>query len=603
MLLIKRFLLSFLFMIGSSACFSQDFERMIDSIKNTYSAAVTLEAKAKEAGKLSQVYMSIDPAQSDIWGKKALEDAELSRNRKAMAQANLDNGIRLSYIAGKKEFINKAIGFFEKAYSIARANKLYDEMASSLLWLSQMHRMVPDADKAISYATQAFSIVSNTGKDSLQAAAYLAFGSCYLLKDDKLLALKNYFDATAIAERTKNNYLLRTCYDRLSNFYRTVDNYDKSLDYAFKIIDVSKLIPDDDMKYARVSDLKNIADIYLGKKSYELAATFYERAIKAADSIKFEPLKFPAYIGLLNLYLFSDEPLKALEFFNKNTELKSYITKYGMGSIIDQSYGYIYGSLNQVDSANYYFSKALPFYQNQVGNIGKINFFSQYGSFLIKSGNLPLGLEMLLICNAAATEAKNLNAMSQAAKNLDSAYQKAGDYKQALYYSNLHSFYKDSINKLGKEDEILQLQIADEESRAERTAAAEKERIEKRNRIQYLAIIIAIAVVFVGLVLLGFLRVSATTIRVIGFFAFLMFFEFIFLVFKKSIYGITEGEPWKDLAMMILIAAVLVPLHHWMEHKLIHYLSSHHMLRLRNSSRAWAKGLFKKEASQSEEPH
>jgi hypothetical protein len=140
---------------------------------------------------------------------------------------------------------------------------------------------------------------------------------------------------------------------------------------------------------------------------------------------------------------------------------------------------------------------------------------------------------------------------------------------------------------LGKEDEILQLQITDEEKRRDRLAVAEKEKIEKRNRIQYMAIVIAIATIFLLLVLLGLFRVSATTIRIIGFFAFLMFFEFIFLVFKKSIYGITEGEPWKDLGMMILIAAILVPLHHWVEHKVIHYLSSQHMLKLRDNSKAW----------------
>jgi hypothetical protein len=140
---------------------------------------------------------------------------------------------------------------------------------------------------------------------------------------------------------------------------------------------------------------------------------------------------------------------------------------------------------------------------------------------------------------------------------------------------------------LGKEDEILQLQITDEEKRRDRLAIAEKEKIEKRNRIQYMAIVIAIATIFLLLVLLGLFRVSATTIRIIGFFAFLMFFEFIFLVFKKSIYGITEGEPWKDLGMMILIAAILVPLHHWVEHKVIHYLSSQHMLKLRDNSKAW----------------
>jgi hypothetical protein len=73
-------------------------------------------------------------------------------------------------------------------------------------------------------------------------------------------------------------------------------------------------------------------------------------------------------------------------------------------------------------------------------------------------------------------------------------------------------------------------------------------------------------------------KVSATTIRMIGFFAFLMFFEFIFLIFKKNIYSITRGEPWKDLLFMIGLAAVLLPLHHYLEKNVIRYLTSHNRL-------------------------
>src|SRR5690606_232180 len=98
------------------------------------------------------------------------------------------------------------------------------------------------------------------------------------------------------------------------------------------------------------------------------------------------------------------------------------------------------------------------------------------------------------------------------------------------------------------------------------------------DNIQYLLITIGIAALFVIMVMMGMFRVSAATIKMIGFFAFLMFFEFIFLIFKKNIYAVTQGEPWKDLLFMILLAAILLPLHHWLEHKVIHYLTSHNRL-------------------------
>ena len=87
-------------------------------------------------------------------------------------------------------------------------------------------------------------------------------------------------------------------------------------------------------------------------------------------------------------------------------------------------------------------------------------------------------------------------------------------------------------------------------------------------------------------------KVSVTTIKLVGFFTFLMFFEFIFLIFKKNIYSLTDGEPWKDLAFMILLAAILLPLHHWLEHKVIHYLTTHN--RLTASGKGLKDRLFKK---------
>ncbi|MFZ1529790.1 MAG: hypothetical protein WAT19_13620 [Ferruginibacter sp.] len=575
---------------------AQEMTRLIDSLLKVYASPASLEIKAEKAGVLSHYYMAVDPQKAETWGKKALEDAELSRNRKAMAKANIDNGVRLGMVTGKKENITSAIGFFEESYKIARKNNLQEEMGRSLIFLSGMNRQVPDADKALNQASQAVSVLSATGNDSLQCLALLAVGAAYVSKDDKLMGLKNYFDATVLAEKTKNSILLRSCYSRLSGFYQMVENYDKSLDYAFKMMDISQQDKVPDMKYARVNDLKLVGDIYLQKKNYDLAAVFYERSIHTADSIKFNQLKFQGYLGLINLYLESDEPKKAKTFFDSSSELKSYLRLYGMEIVVNQAYGYIFGKMGKNDSADYHFKKALPFFESQVNSNSKMSFYNQYGMHLVKSGRLQNGIEMLLAANAVAKENKNLEAMSELAKNLDSSYRQLGDYKQALHYSGLARNYQDSLDKLGKEDELLQLQITDEENRKERLLKEDKEKIEKRNRIQYMAIIIAIATVFMILVLLGFLRVSVTSIRIIGFFAFLMFFEFIFLVFKKTIYGITHGEPWKDLAMMILIAAILVPLHHWAEHKLIHYLSSQHMLRLRNSSKEWWKGIFGKSA-------
>jgi hypothetical protein len=47
----------------------------------------------------------------------------------------------------------------------------------------------------------------------------------------------------------------------------------------------------------------------------------------------------------------------------------------------------------------------------------------------------------------------------------------------------------------------------------------------------------------------------------------------------KQIAELTHDEPWKILLIKIMVAAVLLPLHHWSEHKVIHFLSSRKKLK------------------------
>jgi len=580
-------LMTALLILSSFCQVSGQQSQVTDSIIQRYHKETSLPEKARLAGELSQIFMAIDTLSSEKWGTQAIEDAEISRDRKAMFRSQLDNGIRLAYVAARKGYTAKSLEYLDNAFRMAKENKLEKEQSESLLWKAYVYQTNSEIDQAMAQTTQAFALAQSVGNDSLLAACYYSFSKCHEGKGEKLQMLKNTFEAVSIAENINNHALLRTGYLQLAQFYSSIKNYDKALDFTFKVLQLDLASQSDESKYGRAQVYTSIASIYQYKKNYSMAESFFNKSIQYADTINFQPLKMQGYLGLMNLYLAKNDPVKALDFFNTKEDLKKYIAGFGMASVIDQAYALIYTRLNKLDSASYYYSRCLPFFENSVNPASKLNFYFYYAEYLNqksdKTGAIAIYEKGKLIADAT----KNLDWMRVYSRLLDSSYTNVGNYAQALHYNKLYNRYKDSLDKLGKEDEILQLQITDEEKRRDRLAVAEKEKIEKRNRIQYMAIVIAIATIFLLLVLLGLFRVSATTIRIIGFFAFLMFFEFIFLVFKKSIFGITQGEPWKDLGMMILIAAILVPLHHWVEHKVIHYLSSQHMLKLRDNSKAW----------------
>ncbi|HEX5655300.1 MAG TPA: hypothetical protein VFX58_19640 [Chitinophagaceae bacterium] len=556
----------------------------IDSIKNGLARSTSPEDKVYYLDNLSRTFMNVNLEQAEQYGKQLIVVAEESRNRKLMVDAYVSNGLRCSYFSGQKNYTERSIDFYNKGLAIARKDKMEEAIGGIQLRLAAVHLAIPDKDKALSYVNQGFSIISTLPNDSLKAEAHNSYGHVYLSRNEKTLALRHYLNALRIAEELKaepsRNDLLRNCYQHLSRFYAQIEDYDKAIDYAtlaYKQLDHSR---QKNAPFQRAIDLNGIGNLFAMKKNYDIAISYFERSIALADSLKFSTLKIPGYISLLNQYLRMDQPNEALAYMNSASglALKKHLVNFGFSGIIDQAYGVIYTETNQFDSARHYFNLALPYFEKSTSEANRVYFYRQLAGMHKKTGEHKKAIEYYLKVKDMGERMGQLEHVEAAAKQLDTLYGKTGDYLQANLYSGIYHQYKDSIQKLNKEKELTQVEAADEQQRQLRLAKEKEERDRRRNNIQYLGITIGIAALFIALVLLGMFKVSATTIKMIGFFAFLMFFEFIFLLFKKNIYALTRGEPWKDLLFMIGLAALLLPLHHWLEEKVIHYLTSHNRL-------------------------
>lgn len=561
----------------------------IDSIKMALAESKTAEEKVKWLDNLSRTLMNVDLNEAEKYGEQLILFAEESRDRHLMIKAYKSNGLRCSYFGVQKNYTKRAIEYYNKALDIARREKIEEEIGGIQLNLAIVHLMIPDKDKALSYSNQAFSLISTLTNDSLKAEAHNIFGRVYLSRNEKTLSLRNYLTALRIGEQLKDEkneekkskaMLMRNSYLYLSNFYSTIEDYDKAIDYytlAYKKLDD---ISEKNTPYQRVIDINSIGNLFAAKKSYDIAIGYFERSIKMADSLNFSTLKIPGYISLLNQYLNLNQPQKALGYMQsaQGLALRNYLTKFGLSGVIDQVYGVIYTDIGQFDSARLCFNRATPYFEKSTSENNKIAFYRQLGIFYKKAGEEAKAIETFIRIKEAGERLGLLENIKDATEQLDSLYSKSGNFQLASQYNRLSYQYKDSIEKLNKEKELTQVEAADELQRQERIKQEQEEIKRRKNNIQYMAITIGIVFLFVALVVLGMFKVSAGVIKAISFFVFLMLFEFIFLIFKKNIYSITHGEPWKDLAFMIALAALLVPLHHWLEHRVLKYLTSHNRL-------------------------
>lgn len=571
-----------LFAVGNA----QQSPAVIDSFKNQLSAARTVEARFDALSRLTRTLMNVSQAEADKYGQMLSREAELSRDRRLMVKALLVHGERYAYFLSRKELLDRSIGYYNQALEMARSNKLDREMAQAYLGLSNVHMHLPALDKSLNYTTQASSIASALKDDSLSVAVYNSFGNVYQVKSDRLLALRNFLTALRLSEELKPGKngeglkysLLRSCYRNLSQFYAGIKEYDKAIDYATRAYEQLNFMKTGNVPYTRAIDLNNMGNLYAQKKSPDMAVYYYERSLKMADSLKFEALKMPAYTSIVNQYLMNDQPEKALAYFNENPSLKQYLTNFGLSYVIDQAYGIIYAGLGRYDSAAFYFKKAEPQFEALSTPSNRLNFYYQYAQFFRKSGNNPGAISYFNKARSLAEASGDLESQQLIAAQLDSVYTSSGDYRMSYQYSNLHYKLKDSLQKLSEEKDLMQMELADEQQRQDRLTREKAEALQKKHNLQYMGITVAIAGVFLLLVVLGIFQVSATTIRILGFFAFIFLFEFIILIADHRIHEWTHGEPLKVLGIKIVLIAMLLPLHHWLEHKVVTYLASRKLI-------------------------
>ncbi len=575
----KRLLLTLILATAGFYASAQFNMAVVDTMKANLAKTKTPKDRIHLMGLISQVYVNTNMPESDRYGEQAIQEAELTRDRALMFDALMLNGTRYLYVGINRQWIQKSIEYYQRALDLARNEKRMEKQeAEALLRLSIAYSQVPQLDKALSLTTQATTIASGLDNDSLKAACQYCFGSIYQAKNERILALRSYFNALRIAEEGKNHALLRDCYVILSQFYADVRSYDKAIDFIRKAGDELKLTKIENRQYQEVTDYFLMGNLYLKKKDYSMAAYCYDQSIRKSDSLSFGPLKMQGYNGLLRTYIQSSQPQKALEFFNARSDLRSFIRNFGMAHVIDQAYGVIYFKLKNYDSAGKYLALAEPGFLTKTTASQKFSFLTLYGDYYRETNQTERALGYYNRALAVADSLGDLESRQRIYANLDTVYTQLGNYSLAHTYGGRYHQLKDSLEKLGDERDLLQMEMLNNEQRDERLKREAEAALERKHTVQYTGIAIGIALVFTILVLLGAFRVSENMIKILGFFAFILFFEFIILLADTKIHHLTHGEPLPVLAIKIVLIALLLPLHHWLEHRVVSYLTSRRLI-------------------------
>jgi len=538
-----------------------------DSLRKRLDTTTVAADKIKLLMESARVTM--DRAKAGELANRAIELAQESRDQRLIADTYIQNGRRYLNNSSLIDNLTGARKSFDQAVQVARENGLDEKLVDAYCGIADILRYEGTAVKALDYATQALAVAASIEGSASKVKSYNTMGDVYMDMNQMLLALRNYLNALDIAEKSDSIELVRNCYIRLQYFYENIKEYDKAIDYRERSYALNRQLWDNNM----TSDLIQLGDLFLKKDQPDLALKYYERSINTADTFRFDLLKFNGYYRIFLLYFHTQKYKEGLQYLFAHQGMLDILREAGFEYYIGQMLATNYTEQGRYDSAAYYFRKAEPEAILHGTPETLVDFFMDYGNYFRKTKNLG---QAIVYCNKAyalAAASGSLTLEEPITDTLEELYEAAGDKGAALVCNKRGAIQRDSLRAQVQTTDLMKLEVENEGRRRDRLAKEERERIEHRHNVQYMGFTMGLVVLFVGLVMLGRLAVPVSLIRALVFVAFIFLFEFIIMLADKQIQGWTAEEPWKVLLLKIVLAAGMVPLHHWLEHKVVHYLS------------------------------
>jgi hypothetical protein len=357
----------------------------------------------------------------------------------------------------------------------------------------------------------------------------------------------------------------------LGESHRIKGNYAKALDISLTILKKSDAAENNDMQF----NLYNLIATIYGSMADNEKYSFYLHkmlTLSRKNNISEESLNV-LYTNLGDVF----EKLNVLDSARFYTHLAydisvKLIDNQGIGLTLN-NLGNIHLKLNQPEVAFANYKMSLPYvsdiddavtYCEATIGISKI-----YEMKKMRDSSLFYADKSFQVAKRTGFSQYILNASTF----LANYYRNINKIDSSYKYLMEINIAKDSLFSQEKLKQIQVLELQETLRQREIEEARIQEDIERKNNIQYAIIAISIITILVIFLLLSnSIIVSDSVIKFLGVMSLLLIFEFINLISHPFISKITHHSPIMILIISVSIAAIIIPIHHQLEHRLIEKL-------------------------------
>ncbi len=355
----------------------------------------------------------------------------------------------------------------------------------------------------------------------------------------------------------------------LANALIKIGNYPRALQ-----LHIQKLKLEEKRKNPRnlASVLMNIGVVYVLQEQYRKALEYYSKADSVTKVHDIEVMKYYIALNIGDVYNRLNISDSAFTFFTKSLELANGLDDADLIGTSMTGLGHTYLKLESYQLSRYNYQKAIEYLivanDDEIlceATLGLANLYEQ----------MRIYDSARYFANLSISIAKKDGFLSkelEAAEFLSAHYKKVRSIDSAFAYMSYVYDLNDSVNSKSKiresqiissNEQIRQLEIA------ENSRKARKERMQQ---LQMLLIAIFIPGLFLLTIVLSKARIHLKVIRVLGVLSLLFLFEYLTLLLHPTVAAFTHHTPVYEILIFVAIAAILIPMHHKLEHWMIHFL-------------------------------
>jgi tetratricopeptide (TPR) repeat protein len=353
------------------------------------------------------------------------------------------------------------------------------------------------------------------------------------------------------------------CLNRMGNVYTVLGNYSKALSVSLEALKINE-------KISNLSGLQEtlniIGIIYKFQGESHLALAYYFKALKIAEQLKDKVSLSKVLINTAVSYMELKMYDSATLFIQQANLLAKQIDyKKGIGTTFG-ILGNIYFETGQYNLVIEYERLSFPYLQETGGylHLSTAYLITANAFNKIKQNDSALfyARQALLV----AKERDLIPAASGAAEFLSTYYRKYNT-DSAFFYIDIAKALSDSTFSQEKQQNFQKLTFAEELRQQEMEEKKIKDEEKRKHNLQYLAIAVGIITFIIFFFLFSrSIIVGERFIKFFGILGLLAVFEFINMFIHPLLANLTNDSPPLMLGILMIMAAMLIPLHHKLEH-------------------------------------